>query len=48
MLARMLARVIADALFEAVKSRQRSYETELDRYLEAQGFVRRGSGASSR
>jgi len=39
MLARLLMRLIADVLFEAAKSRSRSYEAEVDRYLEAQGFV---------
>ena len=39
MLARLLIRLIADILFEAAASRKRSYEAEVDRYLEAQGFV---------
>jgi hypothetical protein len=39
MLARLLMRLIADILFEAAASRNRSYEAEVDRYLEAQGFV---------
>jgi hypothetical protein len=39
MLARLLMRLIADMLFEAAASRNRSYEAEVDRYLEAQGFV---------
>jgi len=39
MLARLLIRLIADVLFEAAASRNRSYEAEVDRYLERQGFV---------
>lgn len=39
MLARLLMRLIADVLFEAAASRNRSYEAEVDRYLEARGFV---------
>lgn len=39
MLARLLMRLIADILFEAAASRNRSYEAEVDRYLEAQGFT---------
>src|SRR5262249_10304117 len=39
MLARLLMRLIADILFEAAASRNRSYEAEVDRYLEAQGFI---------
>jgi len=39
MLARLLMRLIADILFEAAASRKRSYEAEVDRYLEAQGFI---------
>jgi hypothetical protein len=39
MLARLLMRLIADALFDAVKSRSRAYEAEVDRYLQAQGFI---------
>jgi hypothetical protein len=39
MVARLLMRLIADILFEAAASRNRSYEAEVDRYLEAQGFV---------
>jgi hypothetical protein len=39
MVARLLMRLIADMLFEAAASRNRSYEAEVDRYLEAQGFV---------
>jgi hypothetical protein len=39
MLARLLMRLIADILFETAASRNRSYEAEVDRYLEAQGFV---------
>jgi hypothetical protein len=39
MVARLLMRLIADMLFEAAASRNRSYEAEIDRYLEAQGFV---------
>ena len=39
MLARLLMRLIADLLFEAAASRNRSYEAEVDRYLEAQGFI---------
>jgi hypothetical protein len=39
MLARLLMRLIADILFETAKSRNRSYEAEIDRYLEARGFV---------
>jgi hypothetical protein len=38
MLARLLMRLIADLLFEAAASRNRSYEAEVDRYLETQGF----------
>lgn len=38
MLARLLMRLIADILFEAAASRNRSYEAEVDRYLESQGF----------
>jgi hypothetical protein len=39
MLARLLMRLITDALFDAVKSRSRSYEAEVDRYLQARGFI---------
>jgi hypothetical protein len=39
MVARLLMRLIADILFEAAASRNRSYEAEVDRYLEARGFV---------
>lgn len=39
MLARLLMRLIADMLFEAATSRNRSYEAEVDRYLETQGFI---------
>jgi hypothetical protein len=39
MLARLLMRLIADLLFDTAASRNRSYEAEVDRYLEAQGFV---------
>ena len=39
MLARLLMRLIADLLFDAAKSRSRSYEAEVDRYLQAQGFT---------
>jgi hypothetical protein len=39
MLARLLMRLIADILFEAAATRKRAYEAEVDRYLEAQGFV---------
>ena len=39
MLARLLMRLIADMLFDAAASRNRSYEAAIDRYLEAQGFV---------
>jgi hypothetical protein len=38
MLARLLMRLIADVLFETAASRNRSYEAEVDRYLQAQGF----------
>ncbi len=39
MLARILMRLITDILFEAAASRNRSYEAEVDRYLEGQGFI---------
>jgi hypothetical protein len=39
MLARLLMRLIADMLFDAAASRNRSYEAEVDRYLMAQGFI---------
>src|SRR4030095_11873116 len=39
MVARLLMRLIADLLFEAAASRNRSYEAEVDRYLQARGFV---------
>jgi hypothetical protein len=39
MLARLLMRLIADVVFEASASRKRSYEAEIDRYLQAKGFV---------
>lgn len=39
MLARLLMRLLADAVFEAAASRKRSYEAEIDRYLQAKGFV---------
>ena len=39
MLARLLMRLIADMLFDAAASRNRSYEAEVDRYLKAQGFI---------
>ncbi len=39
MLVGLLIRLIADMLFEAAASRNRSYEAEVDRYLEAHGFV---------
>jgi len=39
MIAQLLMRLIADMLFDAAASRNRSYEAEVDRYLEAQGFV---------
>ena len=38
MVARLLMRLIADLLFEAAASRTRSYEAEVDLYLETQGF----------
>jgi hypothetical protein len=39
MLARLLMRLIGDILFEAAASRNRSYEAEVDRYLEDRGFI---------
>ena len=39
MLARLLMRLIADILLDAAASRKRSYEAEVDRYLEARGFI---------
>jgi hypothetical protein len=39
MLVRLLMRLIADVVFEAAASRKRSYEAEVDRYLQAKGFV---------
>jgi hypothetical protein len=39
MLARLLMRLIADLLFDAAQSRSRSYEAEVDRYLQTQGFT---------
>jgi len=39
MLARLLMRLITDILFEAAASRNRSYEAEVDRYLEDRGFI---------
>jgi hypothetical protein len=39
MVARLLMRLIADLLFDAAASRNRSYEAEVDRYLETQGFI---------
>jgi hypothetical protein len=39
MLARLLMRLIADVVFETAASRKRSYEAEIDRYLQAKGFV---------
>ena len=39
MLVRLLMRLIADVVFEAAASRKRSYEAEIDRYLQAKGFV---------
>jgi len=39
MLARLLMRLIADILFDAAASRNRSYEAEVGRYLEAQGII---------
>ena len=39
MLAQLLMRLIADLLFEAAASRNRSYEAEVDRYLETEGFI---------
>jgi len=39
MLARLLMRLIADILFEAAASRNRSYEAAVDRYLEDRGFI---------
>ena len=39
MLARLLMRLIADVLFEAAASRNRSYEAAVDRYLEDRGFI---------
>jgi hypothetical protein len=39
MLARLLMRLIADILFEAAASRNRSYEAEVDRYLADRGFI---------
>jgi hypothetical protein len=39
MVARLLMRLIADILFEAAASRNRSYEAEVDRYLEDRGFI---------
>jgi hypothetical protein len=39
MLARILMRLITDILFEAAAARNRSYEAEVDRYLEGQGFI---------
>jgi hypothetical protein len=39
MLARLLMRLIADMMFDAAASRNRSYEAEVDRYLKAQGFI---------
>lgn len=39
MLVRLLMRLIADVVFDAAASRKRSYEAEIDRYLQAKGFV---------
>jgi hypothetical protein len=39
MIARLLIRLIADMLFDAAASRNRSYEAEVDRYLETHGFI---------
>ena len=39
MLAQLLMRLIADVVFDAAASRKRSYEAEIDRYLQAAGFV---------
>jgi hypothetical protein len=39
MVARLLMRLIADLLFDAAASRNRSYEAEVDRYLETRGFI---------
>ena len=39
MIAQLLMRLIADMLFDAAASRNRSYEAEVDRYLETQGFI---------
>ena len=39
MLARLLMRLIADVVFDVAASRKRSYEAEIDRYLQAKGFV---------
>jgi hypothetical protein len=39
MIAQLLMRFIADVIFESAAARKRSYEKEIDRYLEARGFV---------
>jgi hypothetical protein len=39
MIAQLLMRFIADMIFESAAARKRSYEKEIDRYLEARGFI---------
>lgn len=38
MIVGLLMKLIADMLFESAASGKRSYEAEVDRYLEARGF----------
>jgi hypothetical protein len=40
MLARLLMGFLADLVFDVVRSGQRSYEAEIDRYLDDNGLVR--------
>jgi hypothetical protein len=39
MIVRLLMSLLADLIFESAASRKRSYEAEVDRYLETSGFV---------
>jgi hypothetical protein len=45
MIAQLLMRFIADIIFESAAARKRSYEKEIDRYLEARGLISKREAA---
>jgi hypothetical protein len=40
MIAQLLMNLVVDVIFRSAGARSRSYETEIDRYLDARGVVR--------